>query len=218
MKKFSIGKNMFIDASSEWFEIFRKIQNASIVNFNHKVFEFIAGGYHPNLLTLTIACFLAKYGGWLAYAGAIGSIWGKSSRSSYIFFAILVSGLAAVAAHSLADYINHPRPFMLGLSPAYVTHSARGSFPSAHATVLWSLGFIYLLRTNIRWTGGWIIICALMTSWGRVYTGLHFPIDIIGGIILGSIIALLFGSMNFIASLLANRFRSTVDAPYKCKS
>lgn len=81
------------------------------------------------------------------------------------------------------------RPFYeQGLSPLTLTVPFNGSFPSDHsafvfalATALWlkdkSLGLIYFLG-------------ALLVGLGRVLGGVHYPVDIVGGAILGVFSAL----------------------------
>lgn len=161
--------------------------------FNQQMFAWIAAGYAPSTVLLTLARFLADGGGWLAFGGALWAMWRMPSKLGYLLCAVAVSGLAAMAAHALAAYINHPRPFMVGLSPAYVAHSARGSLPSAHSTVLWTLAFICLQSVDLRRLGLWVSACALATTWARVYTGIHFPLDILAGMGLGAAIAFVFG-------------------------
>jgi len=166
------------------------------MNFiNRQMFAWIAAGHAPNTELLTLARLLADGGGWLAFGGAAWAMWRTPSKLGYLLCAVAISGLAAMAAHALADYINHPRPFMIGLSPEYVEHAARGSLPSAHATVLWTLAFICLQSLDLRRLGLWVGACALATSWARVYVGIHFPLDILAGMGLGAAIAFVFGTI-----------------------
>ena len=81
----------------------------------------------------------------------------------------------------------------MGLSPAYIDHAARGSLPSAHASSLFTLGFCLLWLRQLRLGGAVILAVALAVSWGRVYCGVHFPLDIAAGAALGGVIALLYG-------------------------
>ncbi|MFT3802388.1 MAG: phosphatase PAP2 family protein [Burkholderiaceae bacterium] len=156
------------------------------------MFLWIAAGYEPNAFLLTLARWLAQGGGWLAFAGVAWALWRVPSRRGYLACAVVACGLAALASHELAALLNAPRPFMLGLSPLYVGHGARSGLPSTHATVLFTLAFICVQRPELRriglWVGGW----ALATGWGRVYCGLHFPLDIAAGMVLAAVIALAF--------------------------
>lgn len=176
-------------------------------HFNHQLFIWLAAGYAPNAFLLSLARWLSQVGGWLAFAGVAWALWTKPSRRGYLFCGVVVCGLAAMAAHALAAYVNSPRPFMVGLSPTYVPHGSRGGLPSAHATVLWTLAFLCLLRVDLRRLGLWVSSCALAVCWARVYCGLHFPLDILAGMGLAMAIALTF----YVAALVWTHLSSLRD-------
>ena len=54
--------------------------------------------------------------GWMA--------WRQPSQRGYLMAVLGFATLAAVLAYSIAAALNLPRPFMLGLSPAYIAHGA----------------------------------------------------------------------------------------------
>lgn len=72
-------------------------------------------------------------------------------------------------------------------------------FVSSHATNTFSLAvFVSFLLKNKWWTSI-LIIWAIIVSYSRVYLGVHFPLDIICGAILGVLVALVdFKLMKFI--------------------
>jgi len=96
--------------------------------------------------------------------------------------------LEAAAAVVLGLIINqliglfyyHPRPFMMDLCKPLIPHAPETSFPSDHATLLFAVSLPLLVKDSWRRHGFFLFIIALCGAWGRVYTGLHFPFDIIG--------------------------------------
>lgn len=66
------------------------------------------------------------------------------------------------------------------------------SFPSSHATNHFALGMFLLVIFYKRWKPiiwlslGW----AASISYAQIYVGVHYPIDILAGAILGSIIGI----------------------------
>lgn len=166
--------------------------NNSISEINRQLFSLIAAGHSPNAEALLLASFLAEYGGWLAFGSVIAFMGFNPSKIIYLLCAIFVSASTAIVAHAIADNIGHPRPFTVGLSPMYLNHSDRGSLPSAHATVIFTLAVICFLDSRFRLLGIWVGVLALATCWSRVYTGLHFPLDIFAGMFLATLIAFSF--------------------------
>lgn len=63
------------------------------------------------------------------------------------------------------------------------------SFPSDHAMSAWLIFFVSLMF-SLRGAEG-LGIMALWVSWGRVYAGLHYPFDIVGGLTVAALITLL---------------------------
>jgi len=79
----------------------------------------------------------------------------------------------------------HPRPCMIGLGDSLFPHGPETSFPSDHATVMFAVAFYLLLAQ--RWAAYSIplLAVALLTAWGRVYNGIHFPFDMAGNVVVG---------------------------------
>ena len=132
---------------------------------------------------------LAQYGPWLCVAILAAIAWRNPSERIYLLATLVACGLASLLAHALAAAINSPRPFMLGLSPAYLEHGARGSLPSAHATVMFTMAFALVFRRGLRNWGLAAAAVAAATGYGRVFVGVHFPFDIVAGLLLGALIA-----------------------------
>jgi len=68
------------------------------------------------------------------------------------------------------------------------------SFPSSHATNHMGMAvFLLLLFKNVFAKGRYIfLLWAIIISFAQVYVGVHYPSDILGGWILGTIIAVVF--------------------------
>ena len=66
------------------------------------------------------------------------------------------------------------------------TQSSQKSFPSNHSANVWALSFIIgFLYTNVKI---YFIILASLISISRVYIGVHYPLDIIFGAIIGILV------------------------------
>jgi membrane-associated phospholipid phosphatase len=80
-----------------------------------------------------------------------------------------------------------PRPFMRGLSPLYIPHGQRPGLPSTHASVMFTLAFMMIFRRASVGPGTALLVVALLTSWARIYLGIHFPADIAAAAVLAAL-------------------------------
>lgn len=76
-----------------------------------------------------------------------------------------------------------PRPDLAMLNiKEVIFHRPDYSFPSDHATALFALTFgLYLF--GYKKAGHWFLALAILVSIARVAVGVHYPFDILGGII-----------------------------------
>lgn len=93
-----------------------------------------------------------------------------------------------ICSHMIGMVFYRPRPFVAGLAEALIAHKDNASFPSNHALIFTCYGvtlFLYRYKTMAKVA----LILAVLTCWGRIFTGVHYPLDIIGGVILGVIVS-----------------------------
>lgn len=104
-----------------------------------------------------------------------------------IFFISLFSGvLGYLISQGIAAVNFRPRPFVfledvnLLISKSHLSKS----FPSDHATLAYALAASLFFFGEKKW-GTTALVMAFFVSFGRVYVGVHFPFDVLGGAILG---------------------------------
>ena len=107
------------------------------------------------------------------------------SRLLYLFLcSVYINSVAKVLA-------NQPRPFHYDSRVKQIVKASGGGLPSNHTqstVVLW--GYLaYRFRQRMLWILAGFLIIGVPLS--RIYLGVHFPTDIIGGYVLG--ILLLWG-------------------------
>ncbi|HVZ26529.1 MAG TPA: phosphatase PAP2 family protein [Sediminibacterium sp.] len=112
---------------------------------------------------------------------------------AWIGFAVLTVALTdQISSNFLKKWIQRPRPCqdpeMAGHVRLLLDHCSGGfSFPSSHATN--HFGFAMFLFLTLRpWMKKWgylLFLWAATIAYGQVYVGVHYPIDISFGSLLG---------------------------------
>lgn len=101
------------------------------------------------------------------------------------FFWAVIIGLIITAGFSeIIKHITHePRPFLAGVHALY-QHGGYDAFPSGHTSLFTALavGFWYRFRS----LGVILLFCATIIGLARVVVGIHWPLDIVAGLILGT--------------------------------
>lgn len=108
-------------------------------------------------------------------------------RIAFAFFCALVAWFLA----SMYKYnFPNPRPFEVfdNLKPLFQTASG-DAFPSGHATFMGALSVAVTLFD--KRVGVFLVVGAIVVSWARVFANVHWPIDIIAGLLLGSVVSLI---------------------------
>ena len=114
---------------------------------------------------------------------------------------VILSLIPLLIGHELKDIVDRPRPdyHLLGLEPQSF------SFPSGHSVYGAIFGglLIYLAKGLVhsrlaqRWLQGCLVALILAMGASRVYLGVHWPSDVIGGFLFGGLA---------LAGLIALRF------------
>ncbi|HEY8890387.1 MAG TPA: undecaprenyl-diphosphatase [Clostridium sp.] len=95
--------------------------------------------------------------------------------------AMLAMLIALGINHIIAFVYFRPRPYTLHVAHLLVSPSVDPSFPSDHATFSFALA-LPILVVN-KYFGRIMIGMSLLLCFARVYVGLHYPLDVVGGAI-----------------------------------
>lgn len=161
-------------------------------HLNQTLFLLINASAHPPLLSLDAALFFAN---WLVPLAVVVfvALWVRKSTEDRgaLITATLIMLIGLGINQVLGAFYFHPRPFMIGLGNQLLAHPPDNSFPSDHATFMWSLGFALLSSGRLRLWGATLAIAGLAVAWARVYVGVHFPFDMLGSLIVSLLVAAL---------------------------
>jgi membrane-associated phospholipid phosphatase len=160
------------------------------MTWNVDTFDAINGlAAHTAWLDPVIAAF-ALWGGPVLLVLILGIAWWQH-RDRYL--AAVLTGVSAVVALGVNQLVAgmwfEQRPFVaLHGVTMLLSHSADNSFPSDHAVIAGALAIGTLLFAR-RW-GIVAVVVAVLLAVARVYAGMHYPIDVIAGLAIGAVVAL----------------------------
>lgn len=111
------------------------------------------------------------------------------------------------ASYLIGQIFYRPRPFLAGIGEELMAHRPSPSFPSNHALIFFAYAWTLLLLRHFR-LGSAILIAGLIVAGARIYLGVHYPGDILGGLVLGLASAL--ASLFFWARWGGSAYRSAI--------
>ena len=119
-------------------------------------------------------------------------LWAKDTKINreQVLHGLLAFFLAQMVAEIIKILVPTPRPFIVnGLIPLTTIIPTDGAFPSGHAASSFALATTIWLHD--RKVGWFYLASAIVIGAARVAANVHYPVDILGGAIIGILIAFL---------------------------
>jgi len=93
-----------------------------------------------------------------------------------------------IAHYGLKPLVAERRPYLaLPHVEVLLTRTTGYSFPSGHATVAGAV-IVGLLLARRPVAAALAVVLGLLLGFGRVYTGMHYPFDVVGGLVIGGVV------------------------------
>ena len=150
----------------------RNIVLDNVIIFTAKYFQYVVIFY---ALYLMYKAFAAEYPEISPFRNLRRAI----TEGFWVSWSVI---LAVGVTYYLKYLFEIPRPFLSGATYLFI-HGGYNSFPSGHATFFAALALaMFFYHKKQEWV---FLIAALLIGLARVMSGVHYPIDIIAGYIIG---------------------------------
>lgn len=108
-------------------------------------------------------------------------------RARVVFAVLLAGGLAWVGATVVKDVVDRPRPAALGADVVVRDDVDDAAFPSAHVSI--ATASLAAASLAARRRASPALAVGSVVGLGRIAAGVHLPLDVLGGLGLGALAA-----------------------------
>jgi undecaprenyl-diphosphatase len=113
-----------------------------------------------------------------------------TSTKNIVLYSVYAAILGLVTNYIIGLFYFHPRPFMVHVGTTLFPYPAETSFPSDHTTFMLSIALMMIYFKETRKFGIILVILGLIGGFARVFSGVHFPFDIVGSVVVAVIVSL----------------------------
>lgn len=124
---------------------------------------------------------------------------GKAVYYYYFCIALLITTSDQLSSNLIKNWIRRPRPSHVPELSGMIHLSKAGpgglyGFVSGHAANSFALAvfLVLTLPAVYNWLKHGMVAWALLVSYSRIYNGVHYPGDVLGGMLLGVLLAFVY--------------------------
>jgi len=123
-------------------------------------------------------------------AGLALILFGGDKGHNYVLIGLSVSIVNIAVFRLLKTIMERPRPISLQSRPLKYRMVDDFSFPSGHATVAFGIAYVLTMAySQFWWAWFGAYLASLIISISRIFVREHYPSDVVGGAIIGTLVA-----------------------------
>ena len=129
-----------------------------------------------------------KYFVWPLALVVVMILWkGNTRLRAAVLLAVTAVIISDALTQALRELIGRPRPFIaLNDVRLLVGKSRSFSFPSGHAANMFAAATVLTAIFQRKFVGIILLAVAFLVAWSRIHVGVHYPIDVTAGAIIGA--------------------------------
>ena len=152
-------------------------------------------GIHSGFLNLLVQVFTIFGEEFLLIAISVFIYWNINKKNGFVISMSLMNALSVMGIAKAI--VRFPRPWMVIDNLETVRqHTATGySFPSGHTTCAASTYSAIAMTFRKRWLSILCAVAILLVALSRMYLCVHWPMDVVGGLLIGCGTTFIFGGV-----------------------
>lgn len=172
----------------------------TLVLWDYKIWYYLNASWHNDFLDAVIPFFRNQYFWapvYLFFLVFMPYNYGRKGWFWCVGFLLSFAMADYISASMIKPFLHRTRPcnnpYLSGLVHIIVPCGSGYSFPSSHATNHFAMGVFVAgtLGRVHRWIAMLALFWALLIAYSQVYVGVHFPLDVFCGALLGTVIGML---------------------------
>ncbi len=166
-----------------------------IIAMDENILLFLQEHVRNDILTpiMKAFSFLGDNGGVFWIVIALAMIFIKKTRKPGICIAIAMTLSGIFTNLIIKHLVDRVRPYDVISDLTVITkYPSDASFPSGHASLIFAIGVAAFLSLSLimnkkkaHLIGAAVLVVAAILSFSRLYLGVHYPTDVLAGILLG---------------------------------